>query len=128
MDFDHRRFITFGIVHGLLVRIHAYPYYSGPTFPERRLPTQDLSSAPTGAVDLSATEFSTSFRHPINFGHEMKESKNFQMAKAAAAAMDGTRCDDELVCKFEMPMDKIAKLVEKHSGKKVLYMHSTLKS
>lgn len=128
MDFDHRRFITFGIVHGLLVRIHAYPYYSGPTFPEKRLPTQDLSSAPTGAVDLSATESSTSFRHPINFGHEMKESKNFQLAKAAAAAMDGTRCDDELVCKFELPMEKIADLVEKYSGKKVMYMYSTLKS
>ena len=55
----------------------------------------------------------------------MNEEKNFQLAKAAAAAMDGTRCDDELVCKFELPLNKVVELVEKYSGKKVLYIFST---
>ncbi|KAG7344329.1 nitrogen permease regulator 2 [Nitzschia inconspicua] len=122
-DFDHRRFITFGIVHGLLIRIHSYPYFTGSHFPEKRVFSKE---PPYASMDSSAEP--SSMRQPINFRYEMKEEKSFQLAKAAAAVMDGTRCDDEIACKFEMPVQKVTELVEKYSGKKVIYLFSTLNS
>jgi hypothetical protein len=116
-DFDHRRFITFGIVHGLLIRVHAYPFFSGLFFPDKRVDTRGSSVL----YDSSGM----SSRQHINFRHEMNEEKNFQLAKAASADMDGTRCDDELVCKFNLPLSKIVELVERYSGSKVLFIYST---
>jgi hypothetical protein len=116
-DFDHRRFITFGIVHGLLTRVHAFPFFSGSSFPDKRVDFQGSS------VVLDSSELSS--RQPKNFRHEMNEEKNFQLAKALCAAMDGTRCDDEIVCNFELPLNKIVELVEKYSGKKVMFIYST---
>jgi hypothetical protein len=115
-EFDHRRFISFGVVHGLLVRVHSYPFFSG-TFPERRSDAWNNSSV----IILSE---STS-RQPINFRNEMAEERSFQLAKLAAAAMDGTKCDDELVCKFEQPFKKLVGVVEQFSGKKVIQVYAT---
>ena len=119
-DFDHRRFVLFGVVHGLLVRVHAYPLYSGSSFPE----TRSSSLEPSVALGISDPPN----RKPIDFKKEMKDEQRFQLAKLVAAAMDGTRCDDEIVCRFEQPMNKLVELVEKFSGKKVIYVYATCKA
>ena len=110
----------FGVVHGLLVRVHAYPFYSGSTFPE----TRSSSLEPSAALGTSGP----TNQKPIDFRKEMKEEQRFQLAKSVAAAMDGKRCDDEIVCRFEQPIEKLVELVEKFSGKKVIYIYSTSKS
>jgi hypothetical protein len=120
-EFDHRRFISFGVVHGLLVRVHAYPLFSGSTFPDKR----SNSLEPSAALGITVP---SNNRKPINFKQEMKAERRFQLAKLVAAAMDGTQCDDEIVCRFEHPLNKLVDLVETFSGKKVIFIYSTAKS
>lgn len=108
-EFDHRRFITFGVINGLLTRVHAYPFFAG-SFPERRkMSLRDSNSTPT--MPSEATR--------LHMKRETAEDKNFQLAKSIAAMMDGTRFDDELVTCFEKPYNQLVELVEKYSGKKV---------
>lgn len=100
--FDHRRFTSFGLVHGLLTRVHNYPFFPG-TFPESPPSTTWQG---TGGGEAAR--------------YEMMEEKKFTVAKSIASFMDGTRCDDELVSYFEMPYFEIIDQVEKWGGKKVV--------
>jgi hypothetical protein len=106
-EFDHRRFITFGVVNGLLIRVHSYPFFLGP-FPERRRFTASLVLPPESTR--------------LHVNKNTIEEKNFHFAKAVANMMDGTRFDDELVCAFEKPFNQLVELVEKYSGKKVAHI------
>ena len=108
-EFDHRRFITFGVINGLLTRVHSYPFFAGP-FPERRRVSQRESNS-TQIIPPESTR--------LHIKRESTEEKNFQLAKSVAGMMDGTRFDDELVCTFEKPYNQLLELVEKYSGKKV---------
>ena len=108
-EFDHRRFITFGVINGLLTRVHSYPFFAGP-FPERR-----KMSLRDPNMNLVIPPESTR----LHMKREATEEKSFQLAKSIAAMMDGTRFDDELVTCFEKPFNQLVELVEKYSGKKV---------
>lgn len=106
-EFDHRRFITFGVVNGLLIRVHSYPFFLGP-FPERRRYSASLVLPPESTR--------------LHVNKNTIDEKNFHFAKAVANMMDGTRFDDELVCTFERPFNQLVELVEKYSGKKVVHI------
>jgi hypothetical protein len=100
--FDHRRFFSFGLVHDLVVRVHEYPYFPG-IFPERR--TKQKQANMDSKKSLRT---------------DYLEERSYLLAKHVASLMDGTRCDDEFVCIFEKPYNKLVQLVEKFSGKKVV--------
>jgi hypothetical protein len=102
--FDHRRFFSFGVVHGLLVRVHNYPYFPG-IFPE-------MKTSLNGALIQSDSK--------QNLKNEFIEEKSYMLARSIASLMDGTRCDDELVCLFEKPFNQLAELVEKFGVKKIV--------
>lgn len=103
--FDHRRFLTFGVIHGLLKRIHNYPYFPG-VFPERNVVAPNDASVKS---DL---------RH--NLKTEFVEEKSYVLARKIASLMDGAHCDDELVCMFEKPFNQLVELVEKFGGRKIV--------
>lgn len=137
-DFDHRRFFTFGIVHGLVVRVHDYPYFPGPFFAKRpsnvvsQLSSSSLIQQNSHSVNsmTSMASMALSFsetirRHKKMMKEELVEERRYQMAKAVASMMDGTRCDDELVCLFERPYKLLVERVEKYSGKKVVHIYAT---
>ena len=116
-EFDHRRFITFGVVNGLLIRAHSYPILLGP-FPERRHCAVHKSSSSSSFI-ISETTRMTQLKR------ELAEEKNFYFAKSVASMMDGTNFDDELVCTYEKPFNHLVFLVEKYSGKKVAHIYAT---
>jgi hypothetical protein len=134
--FDHRRFFTFGIVHGLLVRVHAYPYFTG-IFPTRRASKMKFSHSSSSSLiaqqnsySLNSVSAMASLSESIRkqkkqMKQEEAEEKRFQTAKAAAHMMDGTRCDDELACLFERPHKQLVDMVEKYSGGKVIQIYGT---
>lgn len=99
---DHRRFFSFGVVHGLVTRVHEYPYFQG-SFPERRQKELDLNGDLRRGVQKA-----------------LHEKKLYNLARQIATLMDGTRMDDEFVCTFEQPYKRLVKLVEDHSGAKVV--------
>ena len=51
------------------------------------------------------------------------EKGSFTLASCIAMMMDGSKCDDELVCEFERPLDELFELVEA-TGKRVLLIYS----
>jgi Nitrogen permease regulator 2 len=134
--FDHRRFFTFGIVHGLLVRVHDYPYFAGP-FPTKRASTINFNHSSSSSLiqqnsySLNSASAMASFSESIRkqkkmMKEESMEEKRFEMAKTVASMMDGTRCDDELTCLFERPFKQLVEMVEKYSGgKKVIHIYAT---
>lgn len=99
--FDHRRFATFGLIHGLIARVHCYPYFPGPflLFGDQR----------------------SQFRH----GVKSQQMGDKELARQVASFMDGTRCDDELVCQFEKPFAVLVDLVEKYGGRKIVSVYAT---
>ena len=110
---DHRRFATFGVVHGLLRRVHSYPRAiesSG---------TKDVAEQPK-QVSLKENENSNKQRYIFQQG----SGQPTVMASRVAAMMDGTKCDDELACKFEKPIDELIEIVEASGKRKVISIYS----
>lgn len=99
---DHRRFFSFGVVHGLVTRVHEYPYFHG-SFPERRQKQLEMNGDSKRSVQQA-----------------LLEEKSYNLARQIAALMDGTRMDDEFVCTFEQPYKRLVRLVEDHSEEKVI--------
>lgn len=97
--FDHRRFATFGLIHGLIARVHSYPYFPG------QFPFFGGSQ----------------FRH----GVKSQQMEDKELTRQVASFMDGTRCDDELVCQFEKPFELLVDLVEKYGGRKIVSVYAT---
>ena len=116
--FDHRRFCSFGQVYGLLRRVHDYPYFPG-TFPDLET---SLQNSPTNA---NLVDGSSSTLKQTTLKEEFVEGKHYSLAKNIASKMDGTRCDDELVCLFEKPYNQLVDLVEKVGKKKILSIYAT---
>ena len=48
------------------------------------------------------------------------EQKAHKFASRVAQMMDGSRCDDELACRFEKPYKKLVELVETYGKAEVV--------
>lgn len=137
---DHRRFLTFGLIHGLLVRVHAFPCFphSFPDEPESGTTSPvtvpgDIASAGYGwaATNSTTTTHTTGISSSGNASGSKQslkkvflEQKAYKFAKNVAQMMDGSRCDDELACKFEKPYNKLTELVESYGKCKVISFHA----
>lgn len=148
---DHRRFVTFGLIHGLITRIHCYPCFPY-SFPEpspqmmsyhnqQQQQQQQQHMAWTTATDGTTaggmsevnnggagagTATGTVSNNTSGGGTTSISSsdilKEYQLAQSAALLMDGTRCDDELACALERPFKKLVALVETYGKHKVLLL------
>jgi len=129
--FDLRRFATFGIVHGLLRRVHSFPLVldeCGNTMVDstntHSLPVLDL-----GGSTVHHPEFGRlSMRHsskPFEHKRATSEAELTHFVAEVASAMDGTRCDDELVCMFEKPFEKLVELVQTVGNKRIMFSYAT---
>ena len=135
-QFDHRRFVSFGLVHGLIVRVHNYPYFPGgplsfsgggtslfhsdnnhSSFGSSNHPND--SSAASKHRAAAATAGASGEKDPLSHDY---------FVRRVASLMDGTRCDDELVCILERPFATLVQLVETSTyggGCKVVSTYST---
>jgi len=96
--FDHRRLATFGKVHGLIKRVHAYPMLIGvggatASSTYHFFPGQDRSARSIGQAK-----------------NYVQLEKRRKTASLAASMMDGMNCDDAIVCACEMPLEEIYSL------------------
>jgi Nitrogen permease regulator 2 len=101
--FDHRRFVSFGLVNGLLHRMHNYPFV--------------LDNASSQSQQNKASFFSHGSRSP-----SIEETN--RIARSVAKMMDGLHCDDHIASVFEKPVNELIDLVQKVEGKKVLSTYS----
>lgn len=154
--FDHRRFVTFGVIYGLINRVHNYPLaYSydfdveepignaselHPESPngetlfspneqilssEHQTPVPGTPSPPTphqkGAFSSRSVKDEGKTQNKV--GKDPEKLK--RLARKVASSMDGTRCDDELSCKYQRPLPELIELVETVGRKAVVSVYST---
>jgi len=180
--FDHRRVITYGVVHGLIRRVHQYPLayeigtdgdeanascneresvnsnvdkddatddFSNMDFSEPYMDEQEpymdeqyhmpvemstIEEAAASAAKLALDERSRSTSYsasPLLQGisplpltsrddvilnqfaqKELHLRSKKLLLERIALAMDGTRCDDELSCMFEVPIEKLVEMLQ----------------
>lgn len=92
---DHRRVASFGVVYGLLRRVHNFP-----------LAMEEKRSRGSSGQQLS-----------------LNAREDVVLTSRATRAMDGSRCDDELICEFNRPLDELFELVN-GTGRKVLSIYA----
>lgn len=176
--FDHRRLITFGIVRGLINRVHQYPMVYEVEIDNNSKPGLDhtlsrshdecdaaespsslammnilfepdmspatlhdaasATLAADGSISTATPSFSASpllrgnaFPH-LNHSDDglvltsvVPQKPVRSLVERIAAAMDGTRCDDELSCMFELPIEKLVEIVKDTGRWNVLSVFSS---
>ena len=173
------RFVTFGVIHGLIKRVHEYPIaYDAATensdegeindniseendndeysfkqkaeedsmrqlavnnrstprpLSQHNTPylrsSHSLSSARyvTHPIPPPSTPSATSRSSSVPSTREERkketEIRETKLAREIAAVMDGLRCDDELLCMFQRPIEDIKALVQKKTKKIVVSIY-----
>ena len=171
--FDHRRFVTFGVIFGLIQRIHCYPLaydledgegispmmndngppeeeglsVDKPPMPsmashrvfadEQQLQQKQQHNIVYSSPHLHSEQMPPSSPSPLTPHHtampplslsaaelqRRKQEKNHKLAAKVATSMDGTRCDDEVCCMYQLSMTELVDLVSS-IGKGVIVIHS----
>ena len=124
--FDHRRFATFGVIHGWIRRVHCFPL-AYDVF-HNNYPKDGNNDDTVNPDMLSSNNENGNGTVPPNndngTGAGTTANQNFKMAYEMASTMDGTKCDDELSCMFGMSLEKIIDLVKSTGTKDVAKIYS----
>jgi hypothetical protein len=125
---DFRRFITFGVIHGLIHRVHEFPFAVDGT-QNYDIDSNGHASSMMESDDLKKKKNKWNTQSNVSLRSESTVKSSHTMltlAKNIALAMDGTRCDDELACMFERDIKELKQIVQKYSNKEVLSVYSTV--
>lgn len=124
---DHRRLVTFGLIHGIIVRIHCYPCFPF-AFPDPSTTFSPLMASveATAGSDGKTNDATAGSTANVTTSHASSSSRGeeYQLAKLAASLMDGTRCDDELACTLEIPFRRLVEMVEMYGKRKVICLYA----
>jgi hypothetical protein len=123
---DHRRFASFGMVHGLIRRMHCYPMVEPSPFKEDE---QEIRAAAAAApLKPEASGIAGHGREPYtrtasagshgrhNQQHQQLPQQEERLTpQRVARLMDGRRCDDELVSTIGRPLEELLDMVKDRS-------------
>jgi len=108
---DHRRLALFGVVHGLIKRIHRFPRLLNSNIQSTGTPNQpEYRSPETPPTAERGTLPRQVPRQLISSGSTKKRTTTLDVG-AIRAKMDGRHCDDELACEFQKSLDELLELV-----------------
>jgi hypothetical protein len=116
---DHRRFASFGQVHGLLYRVHDYPLLVDKNAVANQV--EPYSRSLLGLVTKVGLLSGTQERRPISRAEPSSRDEQ-QLRRKLAAYMDGRHCDDELACTFER---SFADLLDVFQGSEIVHVFAT---
>jgi hypothetical protein len=104
---DHRRFTTFGVVHGILRRVHQYPLYRGEL--------NELAAGPSSTMlnNNGDPVFFGSERFVRSNSTESRYQRAVVLPRQVASLMNGQYCDDAIVCEMGKPLEDLVELVGK---------------
>ena len=115
---DHRRFATFGVVHGLLKRVHNFPMYRGEPIPSPWLedvPYEGTTLIPPPSVPAVAFLGGSDRSGRHTSADSSRQASSLVPPHKVAALMDGKHCDDALACEFSKPLDELMEIVGKEN-------------
>lgn len=104
---DHRRFASFGVVHGLLRRIHDFPLLIDGRVTDS---DEDLHELCDSLIDEELVI--TRDRNGRGTSRHRPYEDERRLSMRIAAMMDGRHCDDELVCAFEKPFQELLDMMK----------------
>jgi hypothetical protein len=116
---DHRRLITFGLIHGYIIRFHNFPLLvhrnnndldDDPSTPKYNHIQRQKSSSSYDRIGRGSSHHS--YLHHIKSEQAVRRTQSKQLA---ASLMDGTHCDDEIACTVEMPLDEVRSMFPPNS-------------
>lgn len=117
---DLHRFITFGVIYGLIRRIHEIPYVLDREFcPYTVEPTVTLEDA-LEDVTLDKPKQSNTRSKRSNNDHDLR------LAFQIESDINGMKCDDELSCMYNMPLQRLMELVRFFVKKEVITVYSAI--
>lgn len=154
---DHRRFITFGIIHGIIRRVHCFPKADLSSDAAADIGTSnevpDLLPSPsrittreicdTNSLATSLGQLSTSspmyedsdemmaIDEAREEAHSVTTKEKYplvDLANKVAESMDGTKCDDELTCTFNLNLPELVELVETYTDQNVSFVYTSMQS
>ena len=117
---DHRRLITFGLIHGYIRRFHNHPLLvnrnvnfmdDDPSTPKYTNIQRQKSISSFDRIGRGSSHSSYS-QHHIKSEQALRRTQSKQQA---ASLMDGMHCDDEIVCAVAMPFDEVVAMFPKIS-------------
>ena len=173
--FDHRRLVTFGLIKGIIKRVHQFPLAyeirtencKNNSGRETSVEDTDLDntyqieiSAIAKEVSAEATKIavdemsrSTSYSNSQGYASspllpalssprtssadgillnkltekEVRRRTHAVLMERISLAMDGTRCDDELSCMFELPVEQLIEMLQSTGRWDVISVYSCMK-
>ena len=116
---DHRRLITFGLIHGYIRRFHNFPLLVN-----RNKNSMDVDPSTPKYSNMQRPKSASSHDRIArgsshsSYSHHIKSEPailHTQSKHRAETLMDGMHCDDEIVCTVELPIDEILNMFPKNS-------------
>ena len=142
--FDHRRLISFGIIHGLIKRVHEYPWAydkisreNDKIFPDNsvvkdeyyseaeRMYSKHSSSRTGSSITVEGQNNASTTHSKTELPSNQNPAMLKKLAKKVSESMDGSKCDDELCCIYRQPLDSLKQLVTKYENKSITSLYST---
>jgi Nitrogen permease regulator 2 len=129
-DIDHGRFVSFGLVHGLIRRVHNFPYFLNA--PEACLdgnrkhqqhPAESSSLFMDQVLGPRYDRIRSSSGGLRNNDATREDLRT--LPTRVASFMDGKNCDDDLVCEFNRSFEELLDIVGKAN---VASVYATLDS
>ena len=121
--FDHRRVAIFGVVHGLIRRVHNFPLAV-----EMILAADSISESPIAVEHGDSTPKARSVFIPRPMtsrkDKNIQGDENTRMALRIVARMNGRICDDEIVCHFDRSLEDLTDIVKSHRRHTILPIYS----
>lgn len=99
-DLDHRRLAIFGVIHGIIKRVHNYPFIAVP------------------GVALEP-------QYSMRVGNRKQERETRRLAFQISQNMNGRTCDDALVCRYNRPIDDLIESVQLQTKSTVMSLYAT---
>jgi hypothetical protein len=107
---DHRRLITFGVVHGLVQRMHRFPMHLSKSTTATSTTSEEPHDGWTLERSYSDDRSSWTKQHrPTSNGPSRDDIR--RLWHTLEPYMDGQHCDDELACLGERSLDDLLELV-----------------
>lgn len=100
---DHRRLVTFGLLHGFIRRVHKFLLLRD----RRNYMDDDVDDRHAVLASLDSMKV----LQQINVSQMNVQT----LMSKAASLMDGIHCDDEIVCSIEAPIDDIIAMFPENS-------------
>ena len=121
--FDHRRVAIFGVVHGLIRRVHNFPLAVETISAADSILESPIAIEQNDSTPKAGSVFMPRTMNPRKY-NSTQGDENARMALRIVSRMNGKICDDEIVCHFDRSLEDLTDIVDTHRRHTILPIYS----